>query len=520
MAQSYYSLEIRNEYLGKYRRVTGRTRQEIALKAAEQIQRWDEQELKARDRAAVANTKEAAQQATEEAVALIEAYRNILQGTLAVNDQIDWTAMQDHRPFDVAEPILDEIRAALAVPREHPVLEKLRLISRRNRAELEAAALQAYAEAMSDFTKARQAHEEHQAEHNAAVEAFRDAYESADADAVERCVSLVLASSALPSGLQRDCRIGYSPADKTIVIEAAVPAPSDLPTIVEHRYIASRRVVEKKRMKDKDVGSFYEDVILQLTLRTMHEVFEGDYAGHCQLVVFNGIVDAVDQATGQDYRACIVSCQADRGKFNEIDLSRVDARACFRSLKGLSGSRLIGLQPIKPIRILDTYDPRFIDADSVLDGLEANQNLMTMPWQDFEVLVRDLFNEMFSSKGVDVRVTRASRDYGVDVVVFDPDPLTGGKIIVQAKRYRGTVGVSAVRELYGTMINEGAGKGILVTTSYCGAGSHEFVKDTPLTLIEGPQLVHYLQNHGHRVRINLKEVREDLLGDADAMPPG
>jgi len=99
--------------------------------------------------------------------------------------------------------------------------------------------------------------------------------------------------------------------------------------------------------------------------------------------------------------------------------------------------------------------------------------------------------------------------------------LTGGKIIVQAKRYRGTVGVSAVRELYGTMITEGAGKGILVTTSHCGIGSHEFVEDKPLTLIEGPQLVHYLQNHGHRVRINLREVREDLLGDDDAMPrPG
>jgi restriction system protein len=112
-----------------------------------------------------------------------------------------------------------------------------------------------------------------------------------------------------------------------------------------------------------------------------------------------------------------------------------------------------------------------------------------------------------------VRVTRASRDQGVDVIVFDPDPLTGGKIVIQAKRYRGPVLVAAVRELYGTMLNEGAGKGILVTTSHYGRGSLEFAKDKPLTLIDGGNLLHYLQNHGHHLRIDLSDVREDVLAD-------
>jgi len=197
----------------------------------------------------------------------------------------------------------------------------------------------------------------------------------------------------------------------------------------------------------------------------------------------------------------------------------VDVRACFRSLKGLSGSRLVGLQPVRPIRVLDMEDARFIEAEGVLDGLEADQNLMTMDWQNFEVLVRDLFGAMFGSKGAEVRVTRASRDQGVDVVVFDPDPLTGGKMVVQAKRYRAAVPVAAVRELYGTMINEGAGKGILVTTSHYGASSREFAKDKPITLVDGGQLLHYLQNHGHHFRIDLKDSRADLLSDSASAKP-
>ncbi len=58
-----------------------------------------------------------------------------------------------------------------------------------------------------------------------------------------------------------------------------------------------------------------------------------------------------------------------------------------------------------------------------------------MDWQDFEHLVRDK---------------------GVDAVAFDPEPVRGGKYVIQAKRYLHTVDVSAVRDVYGTMMNEGA----------------------------------------------------------------
>ncbi len=62
--------------------------------------------------------------------------------------------------------------------------------------------------------------------------------------------------------------------------------------------------------------------------------------------------------------------------------------------------------------------------------------------------------------GVEVKVTRASRDRGVDAILFDPNPLRGGKYVLQAKRYTRTVDVSAVRDLYGTVMNEGANRGV------------------------------------------------------------
>src|SRR5690606_32476098 len=111
----------------------------------------------------------------------------------------------------------------------------------------------------------------------------------------------------------------------------------------------------------------------------------------------------------------------------------------------------------------------------------------------------------------EVKVTQASRDGGVDAVVFDPDPIRGGKIVIQAKRYTNTVGVAAVRDLYGTVVNEGAIKGILVTTSDFGPDAYEFARGKPLTLVNGANLLSLLEKHGHKARIDIQEAKAARL---------
>jgi restriction system protein len=69
--------------------------------------------------------------------------------------------------------------------------------------------------------------------------------------------------------------------------------------------------------------------------------------------------------------------------------------------------------------------------------------------------------------------------------------------VIQAKRYRDTVGVSAVRDLYGTMMNEGANKGILVCTSGYGTDAYNFTKDKPIELIDGGGLLYLLREHAN-----------------------
>ncbi len=149
------------------------------------------------------------------------------------------------------------------------------------------------------------------------------------------------------------------------------------------------------------------------------------------------------------------------------------------------------LEPVRPVLEFNMVDPRFVEETDVLSELDQRPNLMELTPFEFESLVTNLFQKM----GLETRQTQASRDGGVDCVAFDPRPIFGGKVVIQAKRYKHTVGVSAVRDLYGTVQNEGASKGILVTTSGFGKASFEFAAGKPLELLSGSNLLALLADH-------------------------
>ena len=157
---------------------------------------------------------------------------------------------------------------------------------------------------------------------------------------------------------------------------------------------------------------------------------------------------------------------------------------------------------------MNKEDDRIIRDRDVAQVLEPEANLAAMPWDDFEHLVRQLYEWEWGNSGAEVKVTRSSRDRGVDAIIFDPDPLRGGKYVIQAKRYTNPVDVAAVRDLYGTVVNEGANRGILVTTSSYGPDAYAFARDKPISLVDGPTLITMLRKHGRRYKIDLEEARK------------
>lgn len=202
-------------------------------------------------------------------------------------------------------------------------------------------------------------------------------------------------------------------------------------------------------------------------------------------------MDTIDKGTGKSIRPCLVTVRATKETFRTFDLNRVDPIECLKVLHASVSKSPDELLPVKPVLEFNMVDPRFVDEVDVLSTIDQRPNLMDLTPGEFENLITNLFARM----GLETRLTRASRDGGVDCVAFDQRPILGGKVVIQAKRYKNTVGVSAVRDLFGTVHNEGASKGILVTTSGFGSAAFEFANGKPLELIDGSRLLYLLTEH-------------------------
>lgn len=520
MASSYlYSKTLVNNYLGVSKTIKAQTRWELDLKEKETYRKWSEQESRKKEKERIENLKDKADYIDTEAKELIQKYNTLLLHTLSVNDKLDWNKqLKKDRYHDfnykILPPSIQELYIKYKI-KKPSILESIIKSRKIKREQLEHIAKEEHEKLLNKYNEDKEAeyqryHEEKKKfddeinEYNDSILKWKENFESGEAESIEKYINLVLEKSSYPNDFNKEYEVQYIPENKTIVVSYILPNLENIPNIIGYKYVISTKSIKPIEMKKKEFENFYEGIIMQITLRTIHEIFESMYTLHAESIVFNGWVNGVDPSTGKDFTSCIISVQVSKDSFMEISLDKVEPKACIRQLKGLIAGPLAQLAPVKPILDINKSDRRFIESKDVLADINSTTNLATMNWEDFEHLVRQLFEKMFAETGGEVKVTQASRDGGVDAIAFDNDPIRGGKFVIQAKRYNNVVPVSAARDLYGTLINEGATKGILVTTSHFGSDSREFVKDKPITLIDGSNLAYLFDKFGYKVRIDLK----------------
>lgn len=321
---------------------------------------------------------------------------------------------------------------------------------------------------------------------------------------IENRILNILNQSDYKSLFVKDIDIAYS--NSSVIINYKLPNKEDFLKIKEYKFVAKSNEVVEKLYSESFISQLYEKALYSICLRSIYEVFYSTDAESLYNVTFNGYINHINRSVGKEENKYILSLYATRAQFENIELKEVEPKLCFKSLKGVSATKLADVVAITPIITFDKKDRRFIESKNVC--VNEGTNLAIMEWIEFEQLVRELFELEFSKVGGEVKVTQASRDGGVDAIIYDPDPIRGGKIVVQAKRYTNTVSVAAVRDLYGTVINEGANSGILITTSDYGNDSYEFAKNKPLKLLNGGHLLGLLEKHGKQAYINIKEAKD------------
>ncbi|MGN7726753.1 restriction endonuclease [Luteimonas sp. 22616] len=549
---SSYSLELWHDGLGEHREVKSSDPDVLGNKAEAVLLKWEEKWQTKQQKLALLATVESAMEETEAAQAALVDCEALLHWTLSVDDRVDWEALKAHKDFSwngrhVAgivykgksnEPSVIE---AVKPPREprngdfqppvrwfhHLIPGAIRKLEEEERKKLQAARRafdveitkckaeeerrkELLANQKDEFGRAYEAYLSARKATDARVDAFREGWSRLEPESVIEHADLVLGTSRYPAWMKMDYNVGYDPDPRILVVDYRLPSPDEIPTLERVSFVRSRNERVEKHITDARKKKLFDSICYQIALRTVHELLEADEVNALSAITFNGWVEAVNPATGKEERNCILTVQAGKDEFLTFDLSRVDPKICFKALKGVAANSLTGLAPVRPILQLKTDDARFVSSREIADSLDDSVNLAAMSWEDFEHLVRELFSKVFSTEGAQVHVTQASRDGGVDAIAFDPDPIKGGKIVIQAKRYTNVVGVGAVRDLYGTVLNEGANRGILVTTSNYGPDAHTFAQGKPLTLLNGNNLLSLLAEHGHQARIDINEARQLL----------
>lgn len=310
-------------------------------------------------------------------------------------------------------------------------------------------------------------------------------------------------SHPLPQFLKKEFICKISTESRIAIIQFEFPDYSNESIVAGYKKVKYTAV--PKFLSDAQKKKLIKICLYSLIIRIGVITAKFNLCNFFDSVVINVEQHWFDPATGQPRDGVIATLQASTEYLNSLDLSKLDPESCFKTLKGIATPNIQNISPVRPIFILNKEDERFVESKKI--EIDQESNLAAMPWEDFEHLVAQLFEWEFAKSGVEVKVTRASRDRGVDAILFDPDPLKGGKFVLQAKRYTRTVDVSAVRDLYGTVMNEGANRGIIITTSSYGPDAYEFAKDKPISLVDGQNLLLLLQKHGQKFRIDLEEAR-------------
>lgn len=324
---------------------------------------------------------------------------------------------------------------------------------------------------------------------------------------IEALARQVILSIHMPVGLPEGVEVQFDQTDGILLFTISLPNLEEVGLCVQLK-------TKTRSATDKEIRSSQEFLVHALSLRLIHEIFVTPELESVHMVGVNMRLAYTNRHNGKRMNEIIGSLAATRSEFEGINVAKVDPKLCFRSLKGVAAPSFHDLSAIRPLLTFDRDDKRIVEGREVVDQLVTHTNLAAMDWEDFEHIVRELFAKMFSdrSETAEVHVTRASRDYGVDALIHDPDPIHGGKFVIQAKRYVNTVEVAAVRDLFGTVQNEGANRGYLVTTSSFGPDAYAFAKGKPLTLIDGTHLLQLLKAQGYSFRINLQEARQILHG--------
>ena len=133
---------------------------------------------------------------------------------------------------------------------------------------------------------------------------------------------------------------------------------------------------------------------------------------------------------------------------------------------------------------------------------------------EFEILLKDLFEKM----GYKVTLTKASHDYGADLIV------SKGKnsSLVQAKRYSHSVGIRAIQEIIGAKRHYNVQNAIVISNQLFTKDAQILSVENDVNLIDRTALLNLIIKHDitiTRLKVNLVALNKKSISQIEQKYP-
>ncbi len=340
---------------------------------------------------------------------------------------------------------------------------------------------QAYNRKLGIWREEQQRYNHARDQRNEALRARRRAYEAGEPAAVVDYSAMVLARSDYPDSYPRDAELEYHAEARTLVVDFTLPPIDCVPDVIEVTFDRAAMDYVVHRMSDVERAQLHRSLLQQVTLRTIHELFEADTANALDTIVLNGWLRSSPVAGPLD---CVLSVRAAKAAFAALRLDRDPPERCLQSLESVGAELPSVTKPVEPIvpgsRRRDAPTAPAPPAASVYGG----DDLAHMAPLEFERLVRLVLERDVQAHDEKVLVARMEHERQIRAMVVDAKTRRIVRLVAHAHACSEALPESTVAELQAAMESERASLGLLMSTGPVGDNVRELAASAGIRVID------------------------------------
>ncbi len=186
-----------------------------------------------------------------------------------------------------------------------------------------------YDRAVQTWQEARQRYLADREQCRPLIDAKGQAWLLGEPHAVLDYCDLLLSRSPYPDFFPQAYDLDYFSRQKGLLIDYLLPPLRVLPRLDSVEYVERIDSFREVLLTDEQRNALYAELLREVPVRTLYEIFAGDKANAIEYVRFHGYIFVDEHPTSNATPVCVLSMETSKAEFLAADLASLGAAECF-----------------------------------------------------------------------------------------------------------------------------------------------------------------------------------------------